>query len=71
MHTDYIPIIIAGLVLVSSLISLRLGISVAIIEILIGTIAGNLGLETQNWMIYLANFGGIILTYLAGTEINL
>jgi Kef-type K+ transport system membrane component KefB len=70
MNSDYVPLIVGGLVLLSSLISLRIGLSVAIIEILLGTIAGNFGLETQNWMLYLANFGGIILTYLAGTEID-
>jgi Kef-type K+ transport system membrane component KefB len=70
MNTDYIPLIVGGLVLISSLISLRLGLSVAIIEIIFGVIAGNLGLGTENWMLYLANFGGIILTYLAGTEID-
>ncbi len=70
MNSDYIPLIVAGLVLISSLISLRLGLSVAIVEILLGAIAGNLGLTTENWMLYLANFGGIILTYLAGTEID-
>jgi Kef-type K+ transport system membrane component KefB len=70
MNTEYIPLIVGGLVLISSLISLRLGLSVAIIEIVFGVIAGNLGLGTENWMLYLANFGGIILTYLAGTEID-
>ena len=70
MHADYIPLIVGGLVLISSLISLRVGLSVAIIEILIGAISGNLGLGTEDWMIYLANFGGIILTFLAGTEID-
>ena len=70
MNADYIPLIIGSLVLISSLISLRIGLSVAIIEILLGAIAGNFGLGTQNWMLYLANFGGIILTYLAGTEID-
>ncbi|MCK7508306.1 MAG: cation:proton antiporter [Desulfobacterales bacterium] len=47
-----------------------LGLSVAIIEITLGTIAGNLGLKTEEWMLYIAQFGGIILTYLAGTEID-
>lgn len=70
MHTDFIPLVVGGLVLIASLISLRLGLSVAIIEILIGAISGNLGLETEEWMMYLANFGGIILTFLAGTEID-
>jgi Kef-type K+ transport system membrane component KefB len=70
MHSDYIPLIVGGLVLIASLISLRVGVSVAIIEILLGAISGNLGLGTQDWMLYLANFGGIILTFLAGTEID-
>lgn len=59
------------IILVSSLISLRLGLSVAITEILLGAIAGNLGIiQTQDWMLYLASFGGILLTFLAGTEID-
>ncbi|OIO73373.1 MAG: potassium transporter [Elusimicrobia bacterium CG1_02_37_114] len=65
-----VPLIVGLLVFLSSLISLRIGISVAIIEIITGTFAGNLGLKPEDWMLYLANFGGIILTYLAGTEID-
>jgi Kef-type K+ transport system membrane component KefB len=48
----------------------KLGLSVAIIEITLGAVAGNLGLEAQPWMTYLATFGGILLTFLAGTEID-
>ena len=70
MKADLIPLIIGILVFISSLISLRIGISVAIIEILLGAIAGNFGLKTEEWMIYIANFGGIILTFMAGTEID-
>lgn len=66
-----VPLIIGLLVVISSLISLRIGISVAIIEIVLGMIAGNLGLKPEDWMIYIAGFGGIILTYLAGTEIDI
>lgn len=71
MNADLVPFIVGGLVFLASLISLRLGLSVAIIEILVGALAGNFGLTTQDWMLYLANFGGIILTYLAGTEIDM
>ena len=70
MNHDLVPLLVGIIVFIASLISLRLGLSVAIIEILIGSIAGNFGLETQDWMLYLANFGGIILTFLAGTEID-
>ena len=37
---------------------------------MLGSIAGNFGLHTEEWMQYLAGFGGIILTFLAGTEID-
>ena len=71
MKADYIPLVVGSLILISSLISLRVGLSVAIIEILLGAIAGNLGLKPEEWMMYLASFGGIILTFLAGTEIDI
>jgi Kef-type K+ transport system membrane component KefB len=70
MKADFTPLIVGLLVFTSSIISLRIGISVAIIEILLGAISGNLGLKAEDWMLYLANFGGIILTFLAGSEID-
>lgn len=70
MHADVTPLIVGLLIFVSSLLSLKLGLSVAIIEIALGAVAGNLGLEAEAWMIYLATFGGILLTFLAGTEID-
>jgi Kef-type K+ transport system membrane component KefB len=70
MRADAVPLIVGLIVLLASLISLRVGLSVAIIEILIGAVAGNLGIKPEEWMTYLANFGGIILTFLAGAEID-
>lgn len=60
-----------GLALLASLISIRLGISVALIEILIGVLAGNfLGIHTAPWIDFLATFGSGLLTFLAGAEID-
>jgi len=60
-----------GLALAASLISIRLGISVALIEIAFGIIAGNfLGLQTTTWIDFLATFGSGLLTFLAGAEIE-
>jgi len=70
MHADIIPLIVGLIVLISSLISLRLGISVAIIEIVLGSLLGNWGIQPEQWMSYFAGFGGVLLTYLAGTEID-
>lgn len=67
---DNIPLIVGLIVFASSLISLRVGLSVTIIEIILGTLAGALGLKTEEWMMYLAGFGGIVLTFLAGAEID-
>jgi Kef-type K+ transport system membrane component KefB len=71
ISTQLIPLLVGITILIASLISLRLGLSVAIIEILLGVIAGNLGIvQTQDWMLFIASFGGILLTFLAGTEID-
>jgi Kef-type K+ transport system membrane component KefB len=70
MKADSVPLIVGVIVFLSSLISLKLGLSVAIVEIVLGAAAGNLGLKPEEWMTYIAGFGGIILTFLAGTEID-
>jgi len=72
MEALLIPLFAGALVFLASLISLRLGLSVAIIEILLGVFAGNyFGFQAEPWMTYLAGFGGIMLTFLAGAEIDL
>jgi Kef-type K+ transport system membrane component KefB len=60
-----------GLALVASIISIRVAISVALIEIMVGVAAGNtIGLTLTEWVNFLAGFGAILLTFLAGTEID-
>ena len=49
----------------------RVAISVALIEIVVGAVAGNLiGLQIADWVNFLAGFGAIMLTFLAGAEID-
>lgn len=60
-----------GLALASSVISIRLALSVALVEIMVGTLGGNLiGLPLTPWVNYLAGFGAILLTFLAGAEVD-
>jgi Kef-type K+ transport system membrane component KefB len=60
-----------GLALLASLISIRVAISVALVEIVVGALAGNLfSLQITDWVNFLAGFGAILLTFLAGTEID-
>jgi len=59
-----------GLAFLASLISIRVAISVALIEIVLGAVAGNLvGLQITDWVNFLAGFGAILLTFLAEHEL--
>jgi len=72
MADQYIALIIGLLVFLASLISVETGISVALIEISLGVIGGNfLKLTPTPWLTFLSGFGGILLTFLAGAEVDL
>jgi Kef-type K+ transport system membrane component KefB len=60
-----------ALALAASLISVRIGVSVALVEILVGSLGGNvLQLHPTDWINVLAAFGSVVLTFLAGAEID-
>lgn len=68
----FVAAIWMGLAFAASLISIRLGISVALVEIFVGIFAGNfLGIhQTTQWIDFLAMLGSGVLTFLAGAEID-
>ena len=74
----YIAALWMALAFVASLISIRTGISVALIEIVVGVIVGNIYLghehqqmlRTTEWTNFLAMLGSGVLTFLAGAEID-
>lgn len=71
MESLWIAMIASVLILLASMASVEAGISVALIEISLGVIAGNfLGLQSPPWMDFLASFAGILLTFLAGAEVD-
>jgi Kef-type K+ transport system membrane component KefB len=71
MENLLIAVIAAVLVLLASMASVEFGVSVALIEISFGVIAGNVfGLQSPPWMDFLAAFGSILLTFLAGAEVD-
>lgn len=60
-----------GLALVATLLSVRIAISIALLEIMVGVIGGNfLPLHRTEWVNFLAGFGSILLTFLAGAEVD-
>jgi len=60
-----------GLALIAIFLSVRIAISIALLEIIVGMIGGNfLPLQRTEWLAFLAGFGSIILTFLAGAEVE-
>jgi Kef-type K+ transport system membrane component KefB len=60
-----------ALALAAAMGSLFVTISAALFEIVVGAVAGNtIGLPLTPWVNYIASFGAIVLTFLAGTDID-
>jgi len=70
-NTWFIASFWVALAFAASLISIRIGLSVALVEIAVGVVGGNfLGLHSTPWTDFLASFGSVLLTFLAGAEID-
>src|SRR5690348_9476272 len=60
-----------ALALIAATASLYITISAALFEIVVGAIAGNtIGLPLTDWINYIAGVGAVVLTFLAGTDID-
>jgi Kef-type K+ transport system membrane component KefB len=60
-----------ALALLAALGSFAIPISAALFEIVVGAVAGNtIGLPLTPWIDYIAAFGAVVLTFLAGTDID-
>jgi len=71
LDPNLIALIILTAIFIASLISVKFAISVAIIEIAMGAIIGNIfQIQPPDWMVFLATFGSILLTFLAGAEVD-
>jgi Kef-type K+ transport system membrane component KefB len=63
--------VLAAVVLVASMASVELGVTVALIELTLGVVAGNVfDLQSQEWLDFIAAFASIVLTFLAGMEVD-
>jgi Kef-type K+ transport system membrane component KefB len=75
MNVYYVLAIWIGMALVASMLSIRIGISVALVEILVGAIIGNIPgikehVQQTDYTTLLAGVGSVLLTFLAGAEID-
>ena len=63
--------VLSAVVVLASMISVELGVTVALLELTLGVIAGNLfDLGTADWLDFIAAFASIVLTFLAGMEVD-
>lgn len=75
MNLYYVAAIWIAMALAASLISVRAAIPVALVEIVVGAVAGNVpGLREHiiqtPYTTFLASAGSVLLTFLAGAEID-
>ena len=71
MDSVQLAAVLATVVLIASVISIEVGVTVALLELTLGVVAGNLfHLQTQEWLDFIAKFGSIVLTFLAGMEVD-
>ena len=75
MNIYYVAAIWLGMALLASVISIRIAVPAALVEIVIGAVAGNVpGIRehvTQtDVVVFLASVGSLVLTFLAGAEID-
>jgi Kef-type K+ transport system membrane component KefB len=63
--------VLGGAILVASTISVEIGLSVALIELTAGVIVGNaFHPDLPDWLSFIGSFAGIVLTFLAGAEVD-
>src|SRR5215469_6496029 len=60
-----------ALAAIAAFVAIRVKMPAALLEIVAGMLAGNLiGMRTNAWIDFVAGFGSIMLTFLAGAEID-
>jgi Kef-type K+ transport system membrane component KefB len=72
MEPVQLAAILMGAALLASMVSVRVGVSVALIELAFGIGLGNVfNLNPdQSWLVLIAGFASVVLTFLAGAEVD-
>jgi len=66
-----IAAVLAAAILLASMISVELGLSVALIELFAGVVVGNaFHIDVPTWLDFIGSFAGIVLVFLAGSEVD-
>ena len=72
MEPVQLAAVLAGAILVASVVSVEIGISVALLELALGVALGNEFVLDPNasWLAFTASFASVVLTFLAGAEVD-
>src|SRR5438034_10972725 len=71
MSSLAVAALLAATILVASTVSVEICLSVALIELLAGVIVGNaFHLSVPEWLDFVGSFAGLVLTFLAGVEVD-
>jgi Kef-type K+ transport system membrane component KefB len=75
MNLYYTAAIWVGLALLASVVSIMIAVPVALVEIVVGALAGNIPgiashISQPEFVTFLASVGSLVLTFLAGAEID-
>jgi Kef-type K+ transport system membrane component KefB len=64
--------VLAAAVVLASMLSVELGIAVALFELGLGVVLGNVFdlNASEPWLVFIASFASIVLTFLAGAEVD-
>jgi Kef-type K+ transport system membrane component KefB len=66
-----VAVLLAGAILLASMVSVEVGLSVALIELCLGFVVGNaFSLDVPSWLDFIGTFAGVVLTFLAGAEVD-
>src|SRR5437764_2723918 len=71
MDAIQLAAVLGAVVLLASIVSVEAGVTVALVELTLGVVAGNaFGLHSQAWLDFIASFASVVLTFLAGMEVD-
>jgi Kef-type K+ transport system membrane component KefB len=71
MEPVQLAAVLAAVIVLASMLSVEFGVAVALFELGLGVVVGNLfDLHSQEWLDFIAAFASIVLTFLAGLEVD-
>jgi Kef-type K+ transport system membrane component KefB len=63
--------VLAVTILIASMVSVEIGLAVALVELVAGVVVGNaFNLDIPGWLAFIGTFAGVVLTFQAGAEVD-